>query len=464
MPRFAATLTTLAFMLLGLGGGSPAHADAIATRTGEAMTMQRTDAAVVPTADGYALFEQIEVQSSASQWVWVRAFPKAPRITDAPSVSALLATRAQQDHPLAEQLQQRPLGPSLAQALYRKWAPLEARDQPLAPPEAPSLIVDEVVYIQGQVLTSTLTGAVRLPPSLEGLLTRYDVQLPPAERARLGTYLSLNWELVAFAGRDNATGTPGPRLLGPYRMDFAGDALYFPLLRRTRADGPVILRAVGPTPLVPSQIACHFDARVEPTKAPAGTVVIRHAAPLGNDVEVAYQLGEQLGLPIDPDAMLTEMVLVPDGAQIDMIELVAPMDAVSRPAIPAHRRVGGLGDILSCLLLGLAPLFLAPESWLLWALQRRARTRSRAVRGRETLGTKVWSLWPLATAAYWLVALDGLARIATLLPLLIGMLQLATPYLERDRGPVRARFKKKRKKDGAETSAASSTVREAPRP
>lgn len=434
-------------------GALDARADTTGARPGEALTPIRVDAAVLPTRSGMAWVEQVEVMSTASQWVWLRPFPSSPEVTAGPDVLGTLAAHAVAGLPMSEQLERRLLGPSLVQALWFRWFPPEPGLAPLAPPSAPALTVEEVRQFSGSAQTSTVTGAVTLPTELEQLLVRYDTPLGPKARAELAHYLRIGWTLVALAGRDAPSPTPSRRILGPVRFDQAGErSPSYLLLSRRPVDGPLVIRALGPTPLVPAQLPTRYDPTVDPVEVEPGVAVVRSTTPIDNDVELAYRLGEVLDLPVNAETRVTELVVRGDGARVDELELVAPEDAVSRPVLPPPSRPGSGGDLFRCVLLGLSPLILAPESWLLYALQARARARAR--RGQPAFGVKAWSMWTLATAAYWLFALDGLARIAAVGPLLIGMSLLALPYTERDRGPVRARLPKRRRADATEGTAA----------
>lgn len=85
-------------------------------------------------------------------------------------------------------------------------------------------------------------------------------------------------------------------------------------------------------------------------------------------------------------------------------------DLAFEPAgpVPPRPRRGTATDVGLTILFGAVPVFAAPESWLAWFLQRRARDR--ATTRRIGWATRIWFAWPIVVGIDWLITMDGLGR------------------------------------------------------
>jgi hypothetical protein len=115
--------------------------------------------------------------------------------------------------------------------------------------------------------------------------------------------------------------------------------------------------------------------------------------------------------------------------------------AVEAPSSRPQR--GTVWDLAWVIVFGAVPVFAAPESWVLYAMQRRARER--ATPTRVGWATRVWFAWPVIVGLWWLLAAEGPARWAAVLPFAIALLGLR-PFQPEHQRFVRARFEKKKKK------------------
>ena len=443
--RARAGLAAAALASALLAAGPAARADTLVVRPGQTATVHRSDVLLVRTGASFTMIERLTLESDAPQFVWIRPFRIAP-IAARPSEDPfpILGSAAVTEPTWSERVRARLFGPSIVELARARWGQGGwAEAEPLRPPEAPKLTVLAMDRFAGEVRTATELGPAALPDRLEAFLRRFDVRLDEAQQAQLSRHLAAGWTLVAAAVRA-PTAPPGPRALGPLRFVFEGtEDLTYPLLRRSQSDGMgFAFHVLAPKPRVPDQVTLHPDPRAALETSPPGVASVRRSAPL--DEATRFSLTEILGRPVAPSAQLTQMVFRPGVAALDELFFVAPEEAADAARLPTPEPSGGAGDVFQCLLLGLVPLFLAPESWLLLWLQGLARERAR--RGERSPGVKLWSIWPLATAAFWFLALEGPARMAALAPLVVGIALLALPWTDREPDPVRARFEEKKKR------------------
>lgn len=436
---------------LGLSLAHPAAADIFATRGPEKPVEARIDVLVLePQGALHAFIEQVTLINGEPQLVFLRAFPEPPAVSPAPKVFGALARAAIRRNDLANEVRVTPFGPSVLTLATRRlgWRhEPPPRVQP--PPEARPLQVEEVATFSGLALTSTITGKLSLPAPLESFLDRRDSRLAELDRLKLAAYLNRGWSVLALALYDRAPNPEAPARIGPLRFEIAEGLRDYPLQTRERDDpAAFVFYAAGSEPLVPAELGARVAGPDDDLSSPPrGEVLVTFLEPLGSRPELSFQLSQELGLEVPEGAVLSQAVFRQGDVQLDRLTFDHPGRMAGSPPLPPPSRRGGRADLFRCLLLGLAPLLFAPESWMLLALQERWRSRAR--RGGTTLGVKAWAVWPFATALFWLIALDGLARIAALLPLVVGAAQLALPYAERETAPIRVAFRRPKKEGSA---------------
>lgn len=425
-----------------------AYADVFAARGAVPPRETRVDALVLEAGGVYTLIEQVTLRSTASQFVWLRPFRARP-INDpnqdppSPQILRDLATAAVRVPEYAEQIRSHPFGPSVLTFLSRAMSPANATPKALPPPTARPLEVDTMQVFDGLAVTSTITGATTLPRGLEAFLVGYGATLSEDDRRQLGRFLNRGWSILAAAVYDGQPSDANLARIGPLTFRFTGPASY-PLLPRGRRIGvDFLFYTLASSARIPQEFPARSQhGALELSATPAGESVVTFSDSAYISPTLTFQLTQNYGLTLPEPAILTQTYLRPGDAKLDAISFAPPESAVGSPAPIAATRPGSPRDLLLCVLLGLAPLFLTPESWLVFWLQSQARDAARE--GRPAFGVKLWAVWALGVGAYWFFTLEDFARVAALAPLLVGTMQLALPFSERTPSRVRARVQKRK--------------------
>lgn len=429
-----------------------ALADLFVSPEGRSARAFRVDAVLVDTGDGGDTWiEQISLHNQAPQIVWLRPVPRAPKVRAASGVFDILARGAVRRPELSDRVRAHPFGPSVLTLATQRLRDPVLSVGPYPPPEARPLTLDAVRVFQGTAATSSITGEVSLPPELRAFLRGRDIRLANADRAWLARYLNVGWSVLAAALFDDAPFSSAPARIGPLRFEHEVPDARYPLLRRTSSAGlDFVFYALGEEPLIPKEVPTRAAPRGPDRRGPGGTgaAAITHASALVGQPEVALALADALELPITPELVLTQAFFRPASARLDLLSFVPPAQAETPPSLPSPTRRGSWPDLLSCFVLGFAPLVLTPEAWLVRWLQGRARDSAR--RGGLRLGVKLGAVWALLVAGYWFFTLEDLARWAALGPLVLGTVQLAVPFSEKEAPPVRATFRRKKEPRSSE--------------
>lgn len=397
---------------------------------GQGPSLLRVDAVLEQGPGPVLLTERVTVSNSSPQLVWLRPVPEPVPFEDAAEELLQAVAAVEPTTPPAEGVRARPFGPSVLTYLMGTTDEQPLRAPPM--PEGRTLLVDAVTTFSGRAETSSVTLVTTLPAEGEAFLQRFGVELDPEGRTELARYLNLGWSVVAASVRDPSPNPEQPAVLGPFASPLP--KLEYPLLRRAGVDGPSFMVSVladGP-------------------RVPLDFLVVPPGAKTNEPRAVVHYLG-----PFEPDLgeqrVLTRFELWPGSSKSHSVRLGPPDAAIVAPQLPPAPRDPGGFDLFWVLLLGLTPMVFAPEAWLMWGLQTLARARARA--GLPAFGVKLGAVWGLIVAGYWLVAVDGMAKVAAVGPLLFATLQLAIPYAEREPAPVRAEFRRaKTKRRAAEPS------------
>lgn len=429
-----ARMSALAVLLLpSIGSASPF----LLPEEGATVAEPHHDVLLVQPSEGSSvLVERIALRSTAGRLLWMRAFRSEPTRVSPVALDFQLVSEADENPtPFADAVRSRPFGPSLLTPTLKAVFPEEPPPAPRRLLEGRALEVDESLYVSGRATTSTVTGAVTLPEALESLLGRWDLELDMPGRRRVGQLLNTGWGLFAAVLYDGTPNQPGWAVLGPIGFELSDEELVYPLEGSTAEDlGEWHGALVTPSPSAPLELPL---VSLEESETTSG-VVLSSATRLGTHQELALHLRDELSLSLGGDLTLTQLELKLGSARLDALHFRASEAAAAQTGAGPKR--GGFLDLFSCLLLGLAPLILAPESWLLLWIQSRSRASART--GGSRFGVKLWAVWCLGVAIFWLLAVDELARIAALGPLLLGTIQLALPYTRVDPRPIRARFRR----------------------
>lgn len=432
--------TTLCFGLAGLWAPRPANADVFGTQGERVPKVARVEALLVEDPEGAYLIESLYLPSAGAQTVWLRPVPGAPEMRPGPDVFETLIEGAVPTPPHAASIRSRPFGPSVVTLLAERLNPTPAPPNPRPLPESRPLEVDQLEIFRGSVETSTMTGSVSLPADLEIFLRRRGVTVREGGRRKLATYLNRGWSVIAASIYDPSPTNPVLGRIGPFRTQWSGEVPGYPILRR-RSGAELLFGVIASEAKVAEKLGV-VQGDQKPPREGASELLFAGAVLPGTPLEAALTELELVNA-LAP-AVYTRFALRPGEAELDLVRFGPGAAALGAPEIPLAAPAGSPSDLLLCLLLGLAPLALAPESWLVLWLQGRARDSARG--GGSRLGVKLWAAWSLLVAAYWFFSLVGLARVAALGPLIIGTAQLAVPFAERTPSRFRAELPRRRVK------------------
>ncbi len=390
------------------------------------------------------LFET-RVRSSVSRFVWLRPFESEPREVEVPEAPFTLLDRATTIHaPYNELIRDDLFGPSVVSVLIDRLF-----RGPPPPPAAPDVDARELTFestqlLTGQVTSSTITYELILPESVETYLRTHGVELDQEQIRAIAVTLNSGGVLMATVVEDPAPNEDRPARLGPLAFAYTPGHPSYPLVQRSgrhvhaqRFD----LYLISSVARVSSAHETVWDIRPwEHLEAPDDQFIVRYNARIDPSSPIGVELLERQSLNVPSGARLMRMQYESPATRIATMTFVEARNPVE---IPSGTQRGSGFDLFLCILLGLAPLLYTPESWFLLWFASRARARARE-RGKA-FGVRLWSFYAIAVGVYWLVVLPDAARVAGVVPLLIGIVQIALPYTERDPNPVRAQFKKKKK-------------------
>ncbi len=415
--------------------GVPGSAEAeLFVGGGEARLLEQN--ALVVHQDGQeTLVLQLNVGNAPARMVWLQPLPAFA--TDPVAVESSLFGALQREtrveEPFHRIVRRQVLGPSLFNLLLKEWIEPPPATKTESEPLRPLSNRESRIFLG--VPTSSASGYL-LPPGLAGWLERWGVSPSPEDSSRVGQHLLTGGAVLAMVLEDPNPGR-GPARIGPYSVRFAVNAPVMPALLTPREQADVIPRhffVVTSSIVAPTSRQVLWDQEPwYPDEVSSDMLRISYHGEVSE--ALSFTLGNLAGVTIPP----------PHAQKLEVKRIVAPVafaPTPDAPLIPASR--GSLSDLLLCLMLGLAPLLYAPESWVLGWFTARARERAR--QGKSAFGTKLWTIWPIFTAAYWLFNLPASGRIAAVLPLVLGAVQLAVPYVDKDPQFIRLQFKKRTKK------------------
>jgi len=437
--------TGLALLVAGLTASS-AWADVLVAPDGSLQSVERHRALIVHQGRAQVLVEELHVDSRATRALWIKPLPVAPRYQDAPEAPfSVLEENTDVPEPYNEAVRRRVFGPSvvtlLSERLLRDDTP---PPQETKPPQRALKIIDSSLFT-GTVYTSTITLKYVLPPEMQDWLRLRGFELPQPVVADLAAHLNRGAHVSLSLVEDTAPGSPGLARLGPVRSTMATPQPVLPILRRTDRGFRETLYevfVVGGQPLVPSAYSTLWDEEPwVPRAVERGQFHTVFALPLEETSPLLLDLEQRQGIAVPAQPFLIRSSFHQGNEALGEI-LFEPAKYVVE--IPGGGRRGDLLDLFLCILLGLTPLIYTPESWfLLWLA---ARAREARKRGEAGFGLKLWPLYALAVAIFWVATLHGAARLAAALPFLVAMGMLTLPATLRPDTRVRVDFSKKKKK------------------
>jgi len=418
--------------LSALGFGAEARADLWAG-TGEGVPQIAKRRAIL-LADGRKVVvqETLELTGPRGRFARFVGVPSTPRFPP-PQVGLETTLAEVTEHPAPRwpSVRAEPFGPSLAQRL----SPVPSSEPDPPEPEPAALRSVARASFRGAVATSTRTRQPDFPPALDGFIARFGLEMTPSVRAGLAKYMNRGWVVVAAV---YAPERPGPRyVLGPVRIEFEASSPHWPLARMTPT--PTFeLFTIADTPLVPDNVPFTWSPRPWRATEP------RPGAAVGLGW-ATWPFGER-GVPPWIGAAMTANRAVDAVTHVRYRPAREPyrdLQLAAATSLPDRPRRGTATDLFLTVLFGAVPVFAAPESWLLYLLQRRARARAKPTRVGWL--TRAWFVWPMIVALDWLTSLGGAGRLAAALPIVIAGVA-ARPFVPDREQFVRARIEKKPKR------------------
>lgn len=395
------------------------------------------------------LIEEVLITAEARRIGWIRAFPKVPDlIDDLDAPFDILEERTAVRKPYRVDMQDRLFGPSLVTLLLERLKRGERVEE--ADPDADivprRLKISEgssQVFV-GKTYTSTLTRKRHFPRDLEGWLATNQLALSQSQELVLYRYLDSGWVVIGTL-LDTRSKRGGVRAqVGPTRYVFETDAPVHPVLMSVAEPDPSVdfrYWLAAPNALVPAEFDTIWDDTPWEEK-------------LRQPNEFVIRYNQAIGDAVETDLVDVAGVAAPSGGRLVHgafnFRTRPHTDMQFAPAkkpteLPAPDGQGSPWDIFICMVLGLAPLLFTPEAWFFIYLGARSRAKSE-VTGEAPLGMAWWPLYAIAVAAYWAATLTGPARLAALLPTLVGIARLITTSPQTAPKPIRVKFQKK--KDG----------------
>ena len=390
---------------------------------------------VLDAAGGPITQETLTFEGVSGRFARFFAVPDDPRFP-APiaDLETLAAELTEQDEPFRYIVRDDPLGPSLASRLLGgDRPPATAAATESAPLEA----IGRAVF-RGSATTSTVTKRFILPPALERFATRYGLDLPASVAAAIAKYLNDEYAVVGlvYAPSSRAARTTNQRwVAAPLRYDVATESPVT-LLSDVDRGHAIEVFTIASAPLTPASIPTTWSETPWDLRDPApGSATVFGWTRWPTDLE-GPPPWVTIGSVSDRNTeTVTHLRYRPSH------EPYRDLHWSPVPEPPARPRRGSAADVWWLVVFGAVPVFAAPESWLLYWLQRRARDQ--AMPTRVGWATRAWFAWPVVVGVYWLVTLEGVGRWAALLPFAIALFGLRA-YEPEHRRFVRARFDKKK--------------------
>lgn len=401
-------------------------------------------AVVVHDGKHETLVDELEVRSMAREGLWLHVLPSVPTAitTGDPKLLDDIASLTAVHEPYNELLRRTLFGPSVVTLLTKRLIPEPKSQDDEAPADLRRLELRTPVVFSGAVITSTITKRPVLPGGLVDLVERTaGEKIAVSLQLELAAYLNRGWAIAAIPFSDTRPSETAPAHLGPIHAKVISPQPVYPFgLIRLPVDSRFELFVIAEQPLVPLALEATWDRRPwESDPEGRGRLHITYNRPVADDVALDILLRDRNGLGIPPGLrLLRAELLLPRGVRPDL-DLVPAKESVTLPTSTGR---GSGADLFACVLLGLTPLLYTPESWFLLWLGARAKARAR--RGRRSMALGLWSLYAIAVGVFWFFTMEGGARVAAIIPALVGLAQLALPYVDREPTPVRVQFKKKK--------------------
>ncbi len=397
-------------------------------------------AVVSHRADSTTLIQTVEVDSRAARFGWLKPFPAPPEISVESDISfetldQQTRIRAPYNYAVRDNL----FGPSSVSWWLAALATRgPGRNDAATDAQPRRLEVTDAQIFEGRVQTSTITGKMIVPAALQAWCDQRGIVLSEITKSSFAGVLNRRWVLVGLDVVDRAPSRTATAITPPVRFRFPSKFALLPLLRQPRAlpkEPPFAVWTLADRRLASSTFPTEWISRPwEEDRGRPG----RFEGVFSRAVEARDALTETLSRSFDLQLPPTpQLVRYRFRHGIEIWQELGFTPAVDAPDIPGFGGRGSISDVLLCLLLGLTPLLFSPESWfLLWL----------GGRTNDTGWVKyLWPTYAIIVAGYWFVRLDGVGRLAGLLPLAIAAYQMFGTTEEQRRDFVRVQFKRKAK-------------------
>ena len=429
----------VAITLLLQISGSLAFAGVFITTADDPVQATHYRALVSHDGDKTTVIQTITLRNQNRRFVWLKPFPVTPEIIERPRLSFKdLERRTEIAAPFNQTVRDDLFGPSNVTLLIENLkTPTAASGRPKQTPRP--LRVLETQVFEGQIQTSTITRQMILPSPMRAWFNRRGYPIPERVKASMAGHLNRGWVVVAVELEDRNPNVLRIAQTPPIEFRFASTQPLFPLMRQ-----PTVL-AAEPTFDLWVLAAQRMVSATYPTnwierpwsngQAQRGRFVGVFSQAMTARDPLTEVLDRQFELRLPPSPQLVQHRFQ---HQAEVWQELAFMPAIRAPDLPGIGARGGMIDVFLCLLLGLTPLLFTPESWFLLWLSARRRPNGRR-------WPNLWPYYALVVASYWLVTLDGVGRVAAVLPLIVGVWQLLWPLESEQSEFVRVQFKRQAK-------------------
>jgi|GEM_PF-4926183 len=369
---------------------------------------------------------------------WVRAFPTRPTISSIEnSIFEEAEKLSRSEKPHYQTVREFVTYPSLITRIYQAIAPSAANTKRKLP--SSEIVIDETSFdfIEANVVTSTINGSKSLPKEVESWFAEYELKPTRNQRRKIMQYCELGWVLALSTFDLSSVIDEESLTLSTTSYRFSTREAVHPHLFLVSREANFRYWIVSDVPLKPTNLSMIRTSDLEEIENSKGTFIVTSQRK-GTSAELPPILSQNWAEEQE-EVYFDEAIFDSDQAILEP-QYFTPLDNAATSYDTSFR--GNTQDLLFCILLGLAPLFVLPESWLLYWLRHQSKLQRTRV-NPNPLGTKLWSLYALAIAVFWALTQTGAGKAAAILPLLFGILSIRTQ--ETPKGRVIVTFAKKKK-------------------
>ena len=433
---FTAWVICLTFCFIPIAGAS----NLIGQQTTQAK-VSSVEAIVAFDGSLEQLIERVVVKkasASGGRIGWIRAFPSRPTIA---SVESSIFDEAEKisrsEEPYYRTVRELVTYPSLITRLYQAISPSAVNTERKLPSN--EVVIDETAFdfIEANVVTSTINGSKSLPQKVEDWFAENELKPTRNQRRKIMQYCELGWVLALSTLDLSSVIDEESFTLSTTSYSFSTREAVHPHLFLMHREAEFRYWIVSDVPLQPANLSLVRTGDLEEIENNKGAFIVTSQRK-GTSAELPSILSQNWDE--EQETVYFDQAVFDNNQAILEPQYFTPLDNAALSYDTSFR--GNIKDLLFCILLGLAPLFVLPESWLLYWLRHQSKLQRTRV-NPNPLGTKLWALYALAIAVFWALSQTGAGRAAAILPLLFGLLSIRTQ--ETPKGRVIVTFSKKKK-------------------